>query len=109
MSNDERMTYEQQLAEQELDRKFAATKQRVENELLGSKRLDIKDPDAVEFRDVDKNWNAGKSWLSQLRHTNPMNNDMEGVGEYNELIHKNNGVVITKMNVKPGFDAPFIK
>ena len=109
MANDEHMTYEQQHSDQDIDSKFASIKARVENKLLGSKRLETNDPDAIEFRDVDKNWNAGKSWMSQLRYTNPMNNDTEGVGAYNELIHKNNGVVVTKMNAKPGFDAPFIK
>ena len=77
--------------------------------IFGETSTEVADVDAVEKRVVDSNWNAGKSWMSQFRCTSPMNNDMVGVGEYNDLIHKNNGVVVTQMHDKPVFDAPVVK
>lgn len=63
----------------------------------------------VEYRTADKNWNSQKSWMSQLRITNPMNNDMEGVGYYNQLLHDTGGIIRTVMHDKPGFAANPVK
>lgn len=69
---------------------------------------DVDVPD-VEYRTIDKNWNSQKSWMSQLRITDPMNNDMEGVGYYNQLLHDTDGIIRTVMHDKPGFAADPIK
>lgn len=69
---------------------------------------DVDVPD-VEYRTTDKNWNSQKSWMSQLRITNPMNNDMEGVGYYNQLLHDTGGIIRTVMHDKPGFAANPVK
>ena len=69
---------------------------------------DVDVPD-VEYRTTDKNWNSQKSWMSQLRITNPMNNDMEGVGYYNQLLHDTGGIIRTIMHDKPGFAANPVK
>ena len=63
----------------------------------------------VEYRTLDKNWNSQKSWMSQLRITDPMNNDMEGVGYYNQLLHDTGGIIRTVTHDKPGFAADPIK
>ena len=59
---------------------------------------------------TDKNWNSGKSWMDQLRITDPMNNDHEWVGYYNQLLHDNNGVMVTVVDsFKVGFAASPVK
>lgn len=54
-------------------------------------------PDAVETRVIDKNWTANKSWYDQPRILKNMNADTTGLREYQEQMHKNNGVVYLKM------------
>lgn len=102
------MTDEEIAAER--NAKIEKTKQRVLTEIFGEKAAKS-NPDIpiVEFRTIDKNWNSGTSWMSQPRFTNPMNNDTRGVGEYNKLIHDNNGVIVTVSDEKPGFAADPIK
>lgn len=91
--------------------KINSIKNRVLTEIFGEDAMKASSTiDYVEKRTIDKNWNTNKSWMDQLRITNPMNNDYEGVGYYNKLLHDNNGVIVTSVeNFKPDFSAPPLK
>ena len=90
--------------------KMTDKKNRILAEIFGNDSTSVPVSPEVEKRVVDKNWNSGKSWMDQIRITIPMNNDMQYVGYYNDLIHKNNGVMVTVVDsFKAGFAAPPVK
>ena len=98
------------MTDEERNANIERIKKRTLASIFGDKAtsVDVEVPD-VEYHTVDKNWNSGKLWMNQPRFTNPMNNDMEGIAEFNKKIHDNNGVVVTVMHKKPGFAAEPIK
>ena len=63
----------------------------------------------VELRTTDKNWNTQRSWMDRIRITSPMNSDMRSIGEINQQLHDNHGVIVTVMTEKPGFAIDPIK
>lgn len=89
--------------------KMDATKKRILNELVPDDPKLSHEVDDVEKRDVDKNWNSSKIWMYNLRITSPMNNDLNGIGDYNTMLHDNNGVMVTVADSKPLTTAPIVK
>lgn len=89
------------MTDEERNIKIEAIKQRTLAQLFGQSNDVCSDADEIEFRDVDKNWNSGKSWMEQIRITTPMNNDMTGLAEFNEQTHLTKGKVVTIMRDKP--------
>lgn len=84
------------MTDKELDEKFASIKNRVINELVGGTGCASEASPEVEFTDVDKNFGSTTHWMEKVRIKGRMNNDFAGVGQYNQLLHDNNGKIITQ-------------
>lgn len=97
------------MTDEERNAKIESIKQATIARLLGDDVANAAPVDEVEFRDIDKNWNSKKCWMDYSRITNPMNNDMAGIAEFNKKMHDNKGVVVTIMRDKSAFAADPIK